>query len=286
MSDDPERLLGGGSDFERTLLRSAIDEEPSSRSMRKAAVALAAATGAGTFTKTLWAARDLAHPLTTGAGKVVAGTVLLGSAAYLVATQSSLPPAPDDAFDNVSVPTAAPIPRGADDGIDEDTATGEAIVQLDELQPEEDHRPAEGHRPADALDSPTSPRSAIAPTRIDVRKLESAPSSATESKTTESKTTPQAERSTIADEIAALDAARRTLDAGNATGALARLDAYAKQFPRGRLGQEAMVVRIRALIGSGQHQRAEALASAFKKNNPQSPYNKRIDSIVTGGAGR
>jgi outer membrane protein assembly factor BamD (BamD/ComL family) len=93
-------------------------------------------------------------------------------------------------------------------------------------------------------------------------------------------------KATIADEIAALDRARRSLDSGNPTRALLQLDTYSKLFPGGRLGQEAIVMRIRALVHAGRSPEAKSLARRFRSANPQSPYNKRIDSIVAPRDGR
>jgi hypothetical protein len=47
-----------------------------------------------------------------------------------------------------------------------------------------------------------------------------------------------------------------------------------------------MVMRIRALVHAGRNPEAESLAHRFRSANPQSPYNKRIDSIVAPRDGR
>ena len=52
-------------------------------------------------------------------------------------------------------------------------------------------------------------------------------------------------------ELGVLDVARSKLGAGDARGALAVLDEYARTFPRGRLGLEAEVLRIDALSRAG-----------------------------------
>ncbi len=60
---------------------------------------------------------------------------------------------------------------------------------------------------------------------------------------------------TLAHELSSLDAARGLLARGDATGALARLDAYGRAYPHGRLGLEAEVLRIDALDESGRERR-------------------------------
>lgn len=82
----------------------------------------------------------------------------------------------------------------------------------------------------------------------------------------------------LADELAAIRAARATLARGNASGALAAVAEYDKKFPVGRLKQEARVVEIEALMRLGQTAKAERIAQPFLKN--QSPYSERVRSLL------
>src|SRR5580692_11629483 len=75
---------------------------------------------------------------------------------------------------------------------------------------------------------------------------------------------------TLAHELSSLDAARGLLARGDATGALARLDAYGRAYPRGRLGLEAEVLRIDALDESGRSDAARVRAEAFLQRHPHS----------------
>jgi hypothetical protein len=84
----------------------------------------------------------------------------------------------------------------------------------------------------------------------------------------------------LTDEVAAIDAARATLDRGDAKGCLAKLDAYQHAFPRGSLWQEATVMRIEALLRAGDRRGARALADRFFARNPSSPYSARIRSLL------
>jgi hypothetical protein len=80
----------------------------------------------------------------------------------------------------------------------------------------------------------------------------------------------------LAAELAALDAARAKLAAGDANGALASLDDYARTFPRGRLVLEAEVLRIDALAKSGQVSTAKKHAEVFLRRHPNSVLASRV----------
>jgi hypothetical protein len=82
-------------------------------------------------------------------------------------------------------------------------------------------------------------------------------------------------------EIASLDGARTALRRGNAGGALAALDRYDAEFGKsGGLRVEATVLRIDALLRSGNRARATALANAFLARNPKSPYAARVRALL------
>jgi len=81
---------------------------------------------------------------------------------------------------------------------------------------------------------------------------------------------------TLAHELSSLDAARGLLARGDATGALARLDAYGRAYPHGRLGLEAEVLRIDALDESGRTDAARARAEAFLQHHPHSVLAARV----------
>ncbi|HWZ89154.1 MAG TPA: hypothetical protein VNW92_09900 [Polyangiaceae bacterium] len=80
----------------------------------------------------------------------------------------------------------------------------------------------------------------------------------------------------LAAELGALDAARSALASGDTSGALARLDAYARNFPRGKLSLEAEVLRIDALAKSGQTAAAQKRAQAFIQRHPDSVLAARV----------
>jgi hypothetical protein len=80
----------------------------------------------------------------------------------------------------------------------------------------------------------------------------------------------------LAAELSALDTARSALASGNANAALGDLDAYAHNFPHGKLGLEAEVLRIDALAKSGQTVAARKRAEAFMKRHPDSVLASRV----------
>jgi hypothetical protein len=81
-------------------------------------------------------------------------------------------------------------------------------------------------------------------------------------------------------ELAALDAASKTLRRGDPNGALALLDAYGRDFPRRSLALEATVLRAEALEGAGRHAEAVAVARAFVRQHPKSPLVDRMRQIA------
>jgi outer membrane protein assembly factor BamD (BamD/ComL family) len=87
--------------------------------------------------------------------------------------------------------------------------------------------------------------------------------------------------STLLQEVASLDAARRALARGNAANAVSLLVAHETRFPSGTLTPEARVLRIRALLAAGRRDEAEKLASQFLAANPGSPHAARIRSLLS-----
>lgn len=86
--------------------------------------------------------------------------------------------------------------------------------------------------------------------------------------------------SALAAELGALDAARTSLSSGDASGALAKLDDYARAYPRGHLVLEAEVLRIDALSKAGQKAQASRRAEAFLRRHPNSVLATRVRGYV------
>ncbi|MES1188060.1 MAG: outer membrane protein assembly factor BamD [Myxococcales bacterium] len=92
--------------------------------------------------------------------------------------------------------------------------------------------------------------------------------------------------SDLGEQIRLIEAARAGVAAHDAKAATAALDAYAAKFPRGSFGQEAMVLRIRAIDQAGDFARATALAKSFVARFPNSPHVARLKPIAERGASR
>jgi hypothetical protein len=90
----------------------------------------------------------------------------------------------------------------------------------------------------------------------------------------------------LSEQIRLIEAARAGVAAHDAKAATAALDAYAAKFPRGSFGQEAMVLRIRAIDQAGDSARATALARSFVARFPNSPHVARLKPIAERGASR
>lgn len=87
----------------------------------------------------------------------------------------------------------------------------------------------------------------------------------------------------LGEETIALDHAREALAAHQAFEALRLLDDYHRRFPRGRMRPEAMVLRLAALVQSGNLGAANALASQLLADNAYKTYATRIRSLLREG---
>ena len=90
----------------------------------------------------------------------------------------------------------------------------------------------------------------------------------------------------LSEQIRLIEAARAGVASNDAKTALAALNSYSSKFPRGSFGQEATVLRIRALDQSGDSARATAMAKSFVARFPNSPHVARLKPIAERGASR
>ena len=120
------------------------------------------------------------------------------------------------------------------------------------------------------LPVPTQPAVAAAEVGTDVK---STPAPRVEPKS-------ETPTSALSEELNALDGVRSVLAQGDANGALSRLDSYNKSFPRGRLQPEAEVLRIDALMKSGQADLAKKHAQAFLSKHPNSVLASRVKGLL------
>jgi hypothetical protein len=126
--------------------------------------------------------------------------------------------------------------------------------------------------------------------------LPAAPAAASPSPPAREATPPRRARSTgaavaaapedLGEQIRLIEAARAGVASHDSKAALAALDSYSAKFSRGSFGQEAMVLRIRALDQAGELSRATALAKSFVARFPSSPHVARLKPIAERGASR
>jgi hypothetical protein len=81
-------------------------------------------------------------------------------------------------------------------------------------------------------------------------------------------------------EIEALDGVRTSLKGNDANAALSALEEYDRAFPAGTLKQEAVLLRIDALMRAGRADDARTLGHAFLGEHPTTPHKKRVQTIL------
>ena len=126
-----------------------------------------------------------------------------------------------------------------------------------------------------ALDSlPATPSAPAVEAAVETVSPVGAPSANHDSSPVESK-------SALREESLAVLEIRRTLRAGDASGALRLLEQARQRFPHGALSQEREALNIEALAKSGAHDAAARQADAFLRAHPKSPYAADVQSFKT-----
>jgi hypothetical protein len=271
-------------DLELLLLRSADADEPGSGALPKVATALGVgaaalglATGAAVAEHAVLGGAAVSKPITLlsvlkwlGVG-MTAGALVGGGAhvAFRPAQVGTLArPVP-------AAPVVAPSPG-------ELREVAPALVPPPPpAQPEED-----ALAEAEAETAPAGPAAPAAPNVAKAPAVATSPSPAsplgsTASFAPETHAPAKAgEASALSEEVRALDAARRELASGRARAALAAIDAYRSAFPHGSLRTEATVLRVEALLGSGDRAGAEREANAIVRGAPGSRHAARVLDLL------
>jgi hypothetical protein len=81
-------------------------------------------------------------------------------------------------------------------------------------------------------------------------------------------------------EVTALELVRKAPTAHNPELALRLLDRYEVHFRDGALAPEGTVLRVQALLASGDRSGAQALADVHSFAHPDSPYARRLKELV------
>jgi hypothetical protein len=87
----------------------------------------------------------------------------------------------------------------------------------------------------------------------------------------------------LAKERALIQMARTALLQGQSAAALTALDQHAREFPRGRLGEEREALAIQALAAAGRRDEARARADRFRHAHPQSILLPVVEAAVPAG---
>jgi outer membrane protein assembly factor BamD (BamD/ComL family) len=85
-------------------------------------------------------------------------------------------------------------------------------------------------------------------------------------------------------EVESLDRVRKALAASDPPAALRELGAFSARFPSAALAPEATVLRVQALLESGNRHAAERLARRFIAASPGSPHAARVRLLIDGSA--
>jgi hypothetical protein len=258
---DPKRLIiDSASDVERVLLRAGRLSVPIGAKDRAFVAALAALPSKGVVSGAfLGTGRGSAEGLATL--RFVGGIVLAASAiagvAGMARRQETLP-SPTIATRNWALSTSATSAIAQPDG---------QPASSDDREPRRTDRPIPSPVPS-ARSTPAHGTTPVAAaSSIEARAPKTAPSA-------------QEKPPTLADEIAVLDDARHALSDGRPSNALSVLDSYAKRFPSGAMAPEAMLLRIEALVKSGDRSAALRLAETLRTDDPHSPYSERVRSLL------
>lgn len=292
MSDLRRLLDDDASDDERALLEAALSDRPADGTGKARALAALQNPAAAPPSEVLKAASGATQGLSPlawlGAGiSVVAVSTGVWLAEAPPAKTPINTPATAQTRAPESEPSAAPSPGGAERAalplaspLMSAAAKAPSVataMSAPATQREPPHGRSAAARSSVESRTPPSAESSAEPTRA------SAPpsSSGTEVPATTASSAPAAPPSsaTIRDEVLLLEEARAALAAGNATTAFAKLDEHARRFPRGLLGSEALVLRIRALQARGDHAAARSLARSFLEAYPASPFVERIRGL-------
>lgn len=243
----------GGSRLEVDLLRAAQVENPPDGAARRTLVALgvggAVLSGSSAVASAATGAAKVTLPVLAkwiGIG-MVGGVVVVGAVHGVAVYPSPAPPPPVAAAVAERSPRPAALPAAAH------TAQNDVAPVVE----------------APAIESLPAARAAEPP-RSNVEPHAGAPAA------------PAAGAASLAPEIAMIDAARRAVASNDPNDALAVLDRYANEFPRGRFVPEATYLRIQALVQRGDRAAAAALGRRYLASMPDGPHAKQVRAMLAG----
>jgi hypothetical protein len=254
-SDSEPLLRGSINDTARSLLESAKDDVPDSNARARMLAALAAAPaapeGGGRLRQLLRSGGYYVH----GVGALL---ILSGVAALMMAMSSDSHVASRERVAPASSATVSAIVLAASADLGDKEAV--AIVTPDALP-----------------SAPVVDRAAVVEGKV-VPKV--ALTKAVKHPAQTPPSTPDAHESTLAREIAQVEAARLALAAGNVTRTLSLLDQYDREFPTGAFAVEISVLRIEALARAGRSEEARRLGTQFLARHRQGAFARRVAATL------
>ncbi|MFO0641965.1 MAG: hypothetical protein U0183_22265 [Polyangiaceae bacterium] len=272
----------------------AAEGDAPSRGARDALLATlslgAATTGASALT-TATAAKTATHGA-LGASKAVASLVaswkvvaisaVVVSSAVVSVHVATRPSSSLEAPAPLAPPTHADAPPARLSALPAPRASAEVAAEPVEVAPV-----VTAPLAAPAIDEPKPSAAVVA--RPEIAPAKSAPLVAVPERPSASPSeappaAPKASGSTtrVADEVAMLDRAKARLAANDPAEALAILAEYGHAFPRPVLYEEALALRVEALVRQGRRAEAEALARPFLEKSPSSPVAARVVRALEG----
>jgi hypothetical protein len=235
-------LAETGTTAERLLLAAGADERPDAESVRKAASALGIVPRAALTAATLTIVwRAVRTSLTSWRSVSLAGAVGLAGAAGVAGIVIE--------HGSHTVPPAAVAP---------------VLVSAD--------APAVAPVPVSAVPGREAPP--LTPSPVELAPVAGPPRAASR----RAATAGTADR--LREEAEALDGARARLASGEPSAALARLGDYDRRFASGSLHEEALLLRIEALVRLQDRSAAHALATRFLATYPTSVHAGRVTQLL------
>lgn len=259
MTDTRKLLDDSPDELTRRLLRSALDDEPSSRAYSRTAVALGVSSLVPMATSSAAAAGSASATGTAATGALGTGAKLFGLAGFKWFGLGALA--------GLIVAGAASTVVGGKPAPTTVTVTPATTATIE--------RDPTSALPQTPQALPASPPIATASSSTKKSSQREAAGSAS----TDSERGPSAKTPTIAREIAALDGARAALERNDPTAALAAVDSLEREGAVA-LGPEATVIRVQALLARGETAKATALARRFLAENPSTPHATRMREVI------
>ncbi len=273
---DPLRLRQDGDDFERDLLGSAGEDRPAPGARERLLDTLGVAGLAGTAAA-IGLTASTAHAAGTGAaGATGTGAIAFdGSAATsgVAAPGAALAGATGAAAGSATALGVATVSKWLGAGLLVGLGTTALVSEASApfVAPRERPAPAAAviERTAPATESPVEHRGPPA-----------ARAAVTETAGPAPVTTVSAPRSTVAEEIAAIDGIRAALRVGDGPRAERQLAAYRARFAAGTLVPEADLLALEAVAARGDGAATSAAARAYLARHPQSPHAARARALL------